>query len=46
MNSKEIFNLALGTEEPWYVEKVEFLSTSEREQELHLHLNFEKGYPH
>ncbi len=45
MNSTDIFKLALGLSSPWYVEVVEFLDcTSEKGKELHLHLNFERGY--
>src|SRR5690554_3456491 len=45
MNSTDIFRIALGLSSPWYVERVEFLdSTSEKGKELHLHLNFERGY--
>ena len=45
MNSTEIFSIALGLSSPWYVEKVEFLSSSSGvSHELHLHLNFERGY--
>lgn len=45
MNSTEIFSIALGLSSPWYVEKVEFLNTSsESSHELHLYLNFERGY--
>jgi transposase len=44
MESKDIFSLALGLETPWYVEKVELLAATESLKELHLHLNFQKGY--
>lgn len=43
MNSKEIFGIALGLSSPWYVERVEFLDSSDS-KELHLYLNFERGY--
>jgi hypothetical protein len=41
MNSTEIFSIALGLNSPWYVEKAEFLNSSEHiSKELHLYLNF------
>lgn len=43
MNSKEIFEIALGLRSPWYVERIEFLDSSDS-KELHLYLNFERGY--
>jgi len=45
MNSTEIFGIGLGLISPWYVERVEFLESSTGlSQELHLYLNFERGY--
>lgn len=45
MNSTEIFGIALGLSSPWYVERAEFLlSESDSHKELHLYLNFERGY--
>ena len=45
MNSIEIFKMALGLSSPWYVEKAEFIDSAERiSKELHLYLNFERGY--
>jgi len=45
MNSTEIFRIALGLNSPWYVEKAELQdSASGVSKELHLHLNFERGY--
>jgi len=45
MNSTEIFSLVLGLKSPWYVETAEFQeSASGISKELHLHLNFERGY--
>lgn len=45
MNSTEIFKIALGLESPWYVEKAEFQEASSGvSKELHLYLNFERGY--
>lgn len=43
MNSKEIFRIALGLSNPWYVERVEFIDSTDS-KELHLYLNFERGY--
>lgn len=42
-NSREIFELALGLKSPWFVENVEF-KTEKDERELHIHINFQKGY--
>ena len=43
-NSKEIFALALGLSAPWYLESVDFVSTSDNTfQELHIRINFHKG---
>jgi transposase len=45
MNSTEIFSTALGLSSPWYVEKAEFLDSAESiSKELHLYMNFERGY--
>jgi transposase len=45
MNSTEIFSIALGLSIPWYVEKAEFVdSKGGLTKELHLYLNFERGY--
>lgn len=45
MNSNDIFSVALGLVSPWYVERVEFLeSANSLFKELHLHLNFERGF--
>jgi transposase len=43
MNSEQIFQLALGLQEPWYVSKAEFLE-SQSGRELHLTIDFKKGY--
>jgi transposase len=45
MNSSEIFSIALGLQSPWYVERVEFTDSAvSLSNELHLHLNFERGH--
>jgi hypothetical protein len=45
MNSSEIFGIALGLSSPRHVEKIEFIeSGSSISKELHIHLNFERGY--
>lgn len=45
MNSSEIFSMALGLVPPWYVENAEFVDIPGiPTKELHLFLNFEKGY--
>lgn len=41
-NSKEIFNIALGLDSPWYVASVEFKDNSGT-KELHIELSFERG---
>jgi transposase len=44
-NSSQIFSLALGLEEPWFVEEVN-LENSENTStsKLHIHINFRKGH--
>lgn len=42
-NSKEIFELAIGLESPWFIEKVEF-KTEGNSPELHISINFTKGH--
>ena len=44
MNSTAIFDLALGLSSPWYVSKVEFLDSLEAPKELHIYIDFERGY--
>jgi transposase len=45
MNTTEIFSIGLGLSSPWFVEHVEFLEPEEGgNKELHLYLNFERGY--
>jgi transposase len=43
MNSEQIFQLALGLVEPWYVSKAEFLD-GESHKELHLTISYQSGY--
>jgi hypothetical protein len=42
-NSAEIFEIGLGLSSPWFIEKVEF-ETIENVKELHIHINFKKGF--
>jgi hypothetical protein len=45
MNSSEIFSIALGLQSSWYVKRVELTDSAVSiSKELHLHLNFERGY--
>ena len=43
METKDIFTLALGLQEPWHVAKVSFVATEGSSKELHLWLEFSKG---
>ena len=44
-NSNQIFSLALGLEEPWFLESVKLESVSDSPiKELHIYLNFHRGY--
>ena len=44
-NSTHLFSLALGLGDPWFVEGVNFVEVSESTaKELHIRLNFRKGY--
>ena len=43
MNSKQLFEIALGDIQPWFIEKMEFLEGPDKVKELHLHLDFHKG---
>ena len=43
MNSKEIFAVALGIEDPWEISEVNMLTTGESIKELHLHIEFKSG---
>jgi transposase len=42
-NSAEIFEIGLGLTQPWYVDKVNF-ETVENGRELHIYINFQKGF--
>ena len=44
-NSTQIFSLALGLTEPWYVSFVDLVANDETsEKELHIYINFQKGH--
>jgi transposase len=43
MNSIEIFSLALGLESPWHIKEVRF-ELLNQERELHIYLDFERGF--
>jgi transposase len=43
MNSKQLFQIALGDIHPWFIEKIEFLQGEDSTKELHLYLDFPKG---
>lgn len=45
MNSTEIFTLALGLSEPWFVSETSFESSASSSlvKELHIYINFERG---
>jgi hypothetical protein len=43
-NSNQIFSLALGLTEPWFLESAELVEVAGNPfQELHIHINFHKG---
>ena len=45
INSTAIFSMALGLEDPWYVDEVKFVDIeSSGTKELHIHINFRKGH--
>lgn len=44
MSSIEIFTMALGLLEPWYVSKVELIDGNHSTKELHLWLSFRRGH--
>jgi transposase len=45
MNTTELFNIALGLSRPWYIRQIELLPVEEsKAKELHIHLDFEKGF--
>jgi transposase len=43
MNTESLFSIALGLDTPWEVKGVEFTSTEQNHQELHLKIGFSKG---
>ena len=43
MNTTELFETALGIEEPWYVTKTEFRTEENGKKALHIYLDFHKG---
>jgi hypothetical protein len=43
MNSKQLFEIALGDIQPWFIEKIAFLEVTDKAKKLHLHLDFPKG---
>ena len=43
MNSKEIFALALNTQHPWKINRVEFVTTAAGKRELQIEMGYEKG---
>ena len=44
-NSVEIFTLALGLMEPWFVEEVDFVEIADSSTKvLNIHINFQKGH--
>lgn len=44
MNSTEIFSLALGLNRPWIITNVEFVEVVPNVKELHIHIDFERGF--
>lgn len=44
MNSIEIFQLALSLQEPWYVSSIRFKEGEKGIKELHIDIDFEKGF--
>lgn len=44
MKSTEIFTMALGLNDPWFVSKAEFVDAGKNKKELHLWLDFTPGY--
>jgi transposase len=44
MNSTEIFSIALGLGSPWFVKHVELLDVDSNKKELHIYLDFERGF--
>lgn len=44
MNSAMIFSLALGIDRPWVITNIEFVEVGSKEKELHIDIDFERGY--
>lgn len=44
MEAIEIFTMALGLTEPWHVTKAEFVKCEDSSKELHIWIDFTKGY--
>jgi len=45
MNSKQLFEMALSLEKPWYVKNIDMVkSLSGIEGQLDIYLDFEKGF--
>ncbi|MFT6503707.1 MAG: hypothetical protein ACJASQ_003845 [Crocinitomicaceae bacterium] len=42
-NSSLIFEMALGLSSPWYIKNISFEQSGEV-RELHIHIDFEKGF--
>ena len=40
MNTNDLFTTALQLTDPWFVEKVEFLPSETKPEELHININF------
>ena len=43
METNNLFTTALQLNDPWYVEKVEFLPSEMKPEELHININFRRG---
>lgn len=43
METNDLFTAALQLTKPWYVEKVEFLPSETKPEELHININFQRG---
>lgn len=43
MNTNDLFTTALQLTDPWYVDKVEFLPSEMKPEELHISVNFRRG---
>jgi hypothetical protein len=44
MTGKEIFSIALGLSHPWQISDIRLERVSEVERELHIYLDFERGF--